>query len=212
MARSVITVSRTLGAEGEDLAGKLAADLGYRYVDAEVIQRAAQQAGVSEAEVAAAEQRQGMLDRILNRLAAGAIVAGPPVEPLEFVPNVTEHYQRLILDVVRETAAAGNVVLVAHGASVALGARPGVVRVLVTAPADVRAARVASAQGVALREAEKRVAESDAARAQFFKRFFQLDHELPTHYDLVVNTESLAIEVAAQAVIAIARGRELAAV
>jgi cytidylate kinase len=212
MARSVITVSRTLGAEGEDLAGKLAEELGYRYVDTEVIQRAAEQAGVSETEMAAIEKRQGLLDRILNRLAAGAIVAGPPVEPLEFVPNITEHYQKLIVDVVREMAAAGNVVLVAHGASVALGARPGVVRVLVTAPPDVRASRVAAAEGLPLKESEKRVAESDSARAQFFKRFFQLDQESPTHYDIIVNTESLGIDVAAQAVIAIARGRELAAV
>ncbi len=212
MARSVITVSRTLGAEGEELAGKLAEELGYRYVDTEVIRRAAEHAGVSETEIAAVEQHQRLLDRILNRLAAGAIVAGPPVEPLEFVASLTEHYQKLIIEVVRETAAAGNVVLVAHGASVALGARPGVVRVLVTAPADLRAARVAAAEDIQLREAEKRVAESDAARAQFFKRFFKLDQELPTHYDLVINTESLGIEVAAQAIVAIARGRELAAV
>jgi hypothetical protein len=181
-------------------------------VDTEIIQRAAEQAGVSEAEMAAVEKRQGLVERILNRLAAGAIVAGPVVEPLEFVPNLTEGYQQLIIDVVRETAAGGNVVLVAHGASVALGARPGVVRVLVTAPVEVRAARVAAAEGIELREAEKRVADSDAARSQYFGRFFHVDRELPTHYDVVVNTESLGTDVAAQAVLAIARGRELAAV
>ncbi len=212
MARSVITVSRTLGAEGEDLAGKLAQELGYRYVDAEIIQRAAEQTGVSEAEMAAVEKRQGLVERILNRLAAGAIMAGPVIEPMEFAPNLTENYQHVIIEVVRETAAGGNVVLVAHGASVALGARPGVVRVLVTAPVEVRAARVAAAEGIEQREAEKRVHDSDAARSQYFQRFFQVDRELPTHYDLVVNTESLGIDVAAQAVLAIARGRELAAV
>lgn len=212
MARSVITVSRTLGAEGEDLAGKLAAELGYRYVDTEIIQRAARQAGVTEAEIAAVENRQGLVERILNRLAAGAIVAGPVVEPLEFAPNLTEAYQHLITDVVRETAAGGSVVLVAHGASMALGARPGLVRVLVTAPVEVRVARIAASEGIDLRRAEKRVSASDSARAQYFERFFRVAKELPTHYDLVVNTESLGIDVSVQAVLAIARGRELAAV
>ncbi|MEX0784147.1 MAG: cytidylate kinase-like family protein [Dehalococcoidia bacterium] len=212
MARSVITVSRTLGAGGEDLADQLAKELGFRYVDSEIIHAAAEQAGVSEAEIAAVEKRQGLLERILGRLSTGGMVAGPMIEPPEFTPSVAEGYQQLIIDVVRETASAGEVVLVAHGASMALGARPGVVRVLVTAPADVRVSRLATSEGISSKDAEKRVSESDSARAQYFQRFFRIDRELPTHYDLVVNTESIGIETAAQAVLAIARGRELAAV
>ena len=47
MARTVITVSRTMGAGGEDLADTLASELGYRYVDSEIIHAAAEQAGCS---------------------------------------------------------------------------------------------------------------------------------------------------------------------
>src|SRR5207249_12055104 len=44
---SVIAISRTLGAGGEDLGHLMASELGFRYVDAEIITNAAQQAGVS---------------------------------------------------------------------------------------------------------------------------------------------------------------------
>jgi cytidylate kinase len=212
MARTVITVSRTMGAGGEDLADTLAKELGYRYVDSEIIHAAAEQAGVSEAEVAAVEKRQGLLERILGRMSTGSFAAGPMIEPPEFTPSIADQYQQLIIDVVRETADAGSVVIVAHGASMALGARPGVVRVLVTAPVNVRIARLATSQGIDEKAAQKQVSESDSARSQYFQRFFRIDRELPTHYDLVVNTESIAIDAAAQAVLAIARGRELAAV
>ena len=212
MARTVITISRTLGAGGEELGQALATDLGYRYVDAQIIHAAAEQAGVSEESMAAIEKRQSLIERILNRMASGAIVTGAMVEPLEYADNTTDAYQRLIIQVVRDTAAEGSVVLVAHGAAMALGASDRVLRVLVTAPLPVRTARVATTDGVDAKQAEKRVAESDNARAQFFQRFYNLGKELDTSYDLVVNTETLDLGIAAKAIAAIARGRELAAV
>jgi cytidylate kinase len=39
--------------------------------------------------------------------------------------------------------------------------------------------------------------ESDAARADYLKRFYGVAHELPTHYDLVVNTDRLSSDQAA---------------
>ncbi len=212
MARTIITISRTLGAGGEELGRALAADLGFRYVDSQIIAAAAEQAGVSEEAMAGIEKRQTLVERILNRMASGAIVTGAMVEPLEYADNTTDAYQRLIIQVVRDTAAEGNVVLVAHGAAMTLGASDQALRVLVTAPVAVRTRRVAAADGVDAKQAEKRVAESDSARAQFFQRFYNLNKELDTSYDLVVNTETLDLGMAANAIAAIARGREMAAV
>ena len=52
--------------------------------------------------------------------------------------------------------------------------------------------------------ARKLVADSDAARADYFHRFYHLERELPTNYDLVVNTDVLTVEQAQAAVLAIA--------
>ena len=35
-------------------------------------------------------------------------------------------------------------------------------------------------------------------RADYLKRFYEVAEELPTHYDLVFNTDSLSIEQAAE--------------
>ena len=45
--------------------------------------------------------------------------------------------------------------------------------------------------------ARRTIAESDAGRAEYLKRFYRIDRELPTHYDLVVNTDTLSPEQAA---------------
>ena len=42
--------------------------------------------------------------------------------------------------------------------------------------------------------------DSDAGRRDYLKRFYNVDEELPTHYDLVVNTDALSVELAAELV------------
>ena len=41
-------------------------------------------------------------------------------------------------------------------------------------------------------EAAKRIDRSDKERAAYIKRFYGIDYELPSHYDLVVNTDRLS--------------------
>lgn len=40
------------------------------------------------------------------------------------------------------------------------------------------------------RGAREAVEESDRARERYLERFYQVGHELPTHYDLTLNTET----------------------
>src|SRR5229473_1697122 len=85
--------------------------------------------------------------------------------------------------------------------SIALAGRAGVLRVLVTAPPEVRARRVAENTAVDEAAGAKLVRESDRDRAAYLKRFYGLAAELPTHYDLVVNSEFLSPEEAAALVV-----------
>ena len=56
-------------------------------------------------------------------------------------------------------------------------------------------------------EARKAVDESDRQRRGYLRRFYDLRQELPTHYDLVVNTDVLTPPLAARLVLAAARGQ-----
>jgi len=197
----VVTIAMTTGANAERV-GRLAAEqLGFQLVDNEILDRAAEQAGVSRQEVAEVEHSPSLISRIMSALGGSAApieYAGPPLTPDEIDPSPS--YRRLIQDVIREVAAQRNVVILAHGASILLAGKPGVLRVLVTASSKTRADRLAADKGSNERQATREIQHSDKERKSFFKRFYNLDEELSTHYDLVVNTDVLSPEGAAKVI------------
>jgi cytidylate kinase len=110
----------------------------------------------------------------------------------------------LIGDVLRSFADQGSVVIVSHAASFALGGRE-VLRVLVTASDETRARRVSETSGTDERDAARQVKTEDGARADYLKRFYGVDRELPTHFDIVINTDALTTEQAADLIASAAK-------
>ena len=105
--------------------------------------------------------------------------------------------QALIREAIEQTAARGDVVITAHAASHALKPSARILRVLVTASPATRALRVSERDGVDIAKAERTVKAADAARRDYLKRFYDVAEELPTQYDLVVNTDIVSLEEAA---------------
>ena len=208
MTRKVICISRTAGAGGETVGRLVAERLGYAYVDEEIILLASRKAGVNPTEVAKAEERAPLLDRLLDALtvpaasgileATGAYyLAGSTAVP---VP-VAEDLRSLIRQAIEDVAARGRAVIVAHAASFALGRRPDVLRVFVTASPDTRVGRL---ELLKTADAAKALRDSDREREHYLKRFYDVRDESALHYDLVVNTDSLAAEEAVAAILAAA--------
>ncbi len=206
MSSKVVCISRSLGSGGEEVGRIVAGKLGFRYADEEIIVRAAEKAGVSPKTVAQAEHTPRLIERILESIArtppdpegwAGAAIVAPADR---------SSYEGLIERVIRETAQDGDVVIVAHGASVPLADTEGLLRVLVTASPEVRIKRHASDAGVEESAAKKAIEESDRQRREYLKRFYEVGRELPPHYDLVVTTDALSVPLAAQLIVSAAKG------
>ena len=199
-----ICISHATGARGVEVGRAVAERLGFRYADEEVISEAADWAEVSPALVADAERRRSLAARVLGQAADQAtplrLTAGDPVRQLPTEADLRE----LITNVLHAIAAEGDVVIVAHAASFALAGQ-NVVRVLVTGSPQVRAERVAADRGVDQRSAERVIRDEDAARADYLKRFYRIEREQPTHFDVVVNTDIITPDAAAAAVVAAAR-------
>ena len=200
MRFTVVTIARTLGSGGDDLGAAVADELGFRYVDAEIIDRAAALSGATPEEIASAEARKGLLSRLVGQL--GGRGGGHPASG----HAGKQGYEELIREVVEETAAMDFVVIVAHGAGVALAGRPNVLRVLVTASKEDRVRRTAADHGVSESKAAAEIEDSDEARVDFLRRFYGLEMETASTYDLVVNTDALSVEEAARAVLALVQG------
>jgi cytidylate kinase len=208
MKRSVLCISAATGAGEEEIVPLVAERLGYRVVDEGIVARAAREAGVEHHVVADVELRRSLISRLFRDLGgtAGSVAAssGFPISGGDDALS-SDDLRTLIRSAIEETAERGDVVIVSHAASIALAGRAGLLRVLITGSPEARAARVAQARGVSEREAERIVAEEDAARADYIRRFHDLRAELPTHYDLVLNTDRLGVEEAAELVIAASR-------
>jgi len=71
----------------------------------------------------------------------------------------------------------------------------------VTGSPETRAGRVAADASLDSKKAAKAVADSDAGRAAYLKRFYSMGEELPTHYDLALNSDSLSVEVMSDLVV-----------
>ena len=76
-----------------------------------------------------------------------------------------------------------------------------------TASPETRSRRIADERRTDERESARLLKAEDAGRADYLKRFYGVERELPEQYDLVLNTETLPPQRAA-AVIASAVARD----
>jgi hypothetical protein len=211
----VLAISPTDGSAGEQLGPIVARELGFQLVNEQIVAQAAREAGVTDDVVANVEKRKSLLHRLLEGLgevgpAGAAGFTGYAAIPEDIGPN-RDALRGLIRSVLEESADRGNAVIVAHAASLALGDRDDVLRVLITASPDTRARRIAEARDVDEAEAKKVVARGDANRADYLKRFYGASAELPTHYDIVINTDRVTPEDAASLVLSAARSQQIPA-
>ena len=104
MTYSVVCIARDVGAGGEDIGRAVADGLGFRYVDEEIIQRAAAESGVDPETVASVEERRTLAGRLLDAMEQAAVampeaMAWAPDAVLEAMPK--EGIRELIREAVR---------------------------------------------------------------------------------------------------------------
>jgi cytidylate kinase len=173
---AVITISRGTKSGGAALAECLAERLHYPILAREVIQEAASDLGASEADLSQGMERS---PRLWNRQSSG---------------------RRLYVAAVR-AALAEHVVdgdLIYHGRAgqVLLAGLPGVLRVRLIAPIDVRVRALMEGNGMDATSAEQYILHVDGVRARWVKMMYGEDIEDPVLYNLVINLKTLSIPAA----------------
>jgi cytidylate kinase len=203
MRHTVVCISSEDGAGAQDAALIVAKELGYRVINEDIVMRAALEAGVERDVVADIEKRKSRLLRIIEGLGPAGLAAGyvPAEATLAFNQVPSDDLRSLIRTVIEETASTGSAVIVAHAASHALADRQDVLRVLVTASPATRVSRVAATANIDEKEAARIVKKGDAGRADYIQRFYGVSAELPTHYDIVINTDKLDPQEAARLIV-----------
>ena len=208
MTANVVTFSNPMGSGGGAIARAVAGKLRYRYYDWEIISQAAEEAGMQPEDfaLAAAERAPGFLERIMERL--GGMSAGdepPPAAgpPRPFVSS--DDTRRFIEHVVHSLASRGEAVIVNHSGQAVLRDIPSVLKVLTYGSEERRAKRIAELQGSDATTVRKMIVEADRQRSDYFRRIYHIDWLSSLNYDIVLNTDHIAADLAADIVGAAAK-------
>jgi cytidylate kinase len=223
---AVITLSRQIGSHGEEIAAGVAQALGLRLIDAAVINQAAQQAGVPQRALAELEHEgeQGSASQVIKALrtmpnllpgsgpaAAQGQAAGVALPHL-WVPGLFsptappisasfESHVRVVGLVVRELAKEGDVLIVGRGGQALLKKVRGAFHVQIVAPLDRRVKAVMIQEKLDKRAASSRVRANDHARADYLRRYHDVDWLDPTLYHLIINTGFISVATAVDLVV-----------
>lgn len=209
---AVLTVSRQLGSRGNEIAFGVAERLGLRFVDREIIHRAASEAGVPDAALAELgyEGQRSLVERVLsivNTMPAIPQTPHPslrettapmslpfssiltPAAPIFSQPMNT--YIRVIEQIIKDLADQGNVLIVGRAGGMILRDRNDVMHIQITAPLDRRIETLMERERIDEAEARSRVTASDRARSEYVKRYYRVEWTDSLSYDLVINTDKI---------------------
>ena len=227
----VVTIARQLGSGGEEIAARVGDLLGARVLDGDLLVLASARSGIPVGHLADLDERgRSLLRQPLDLVRRVPLPTNnpalpdamgdryPPTGPIEArgegitspVYWAIEAYAALMAHTVGTEAAGGNVVIVGRAGNEALAGAPGVLNVLTIAGEATRVERLASAERLEARRALERVRDSDQRRAAYVRQFFRADWLDARRYDLVVNTDRISFEAAAQAISGLARTQESA--
>jgi cytidylate kinase len=165
---SLVVISREMGSGGTQLGRAVAERLGYRFGDREVILEAVRRYRVREERLSHVEE-------------------GRPTFWERFDAD-RDRYLICLQAVLYAFAANDDAVIAGRAAPFFFDGVEHALRVRVTAPPAVRAARLASEAKIPLDEAEERIARYDADSAARLRQVFDVDCNAAHGYDVVLNT------------------------
>lgn len=202
VAPNVITISRQIGSGGDEIALKVSKILDYVYFDKNLMVNVAKNIGVSEEEIfdfsEDTYEAKSFVDKILLRSKPIAVIS--PSKGDESILKTLDEEECLsaIQTVISTLASGGKTVIVGRGGQAILKHKAGVVNVRIVAPKKVRIERIMKSEGLGQEAALKCIEDKDKANAEYLNRFYHIDWEDPSNYDLVLNTEKMDFNVAAR--------------
>ena len=183
--RPVITISRTLGARGEEIAERLTELSGFHLVDREIIDAIASDFGIQSRMVELFDETtRSELESWFDGIIRGRIID-------------SSDYLKSLAKTIGSIMRHGEAILMGRGANIIIGPNRGF-HVRVVAPLAKRIASISAERNITDDEAEKLITENDTRQAKFIKKSFGVDIDNPTLYDLVINSADIGIDGAVE--------------
>lgn len=172
--KPVITVSRTIGSGGDEIARALAERLGVELYGEAIINAIATEANVSTSLMQTLNEKLDSVDAWIYSAVFGKHVS-------------RDEYVHFLSTVVRGLYHTGGVI-VGRAGHVILAGRD-VLRVRIVGSVEACATRISEQDGTSYAEAKRKVQDSNKRRGKFIWDLFHSRYNDPTNFDLVVNTD-----------------------
>jgi cytidylate kinase len=202
---AVITISRELGSEGDNICDMICERLGVCRVDKTLLSQIAEEAGI---DIEAVEEMERNVTR-RARLVSGEMTSLYRKQRTAF-DRATTMDEKTYNDVLRETiedyARQGDALIAGRGGQMILRDWPGVLHVRLYAPEEVRVQRIMARENLSEPQAAARVRQSDERKRQFIRQMFRnADWRNLKYYNLAIDTSRIPAAVAVDIIMLAAR-------
>jgi cytidylate kinase len=175
---AIINISRQIASFGDEVSTELANQLGYSFINRKMLEDDLLKHGITPDKLYKYDEKKPGFWASLAR--------------------DRDEYFDYLREAVYERAKAGNCVFVGRGGFAILKDIPGCYAVRLIASDSVRISRLMKEFSWNEKKAQALLQESDNNRRGFHKCFFNIDHDDPSSYQMVINTDTVTPKVGAQ--------------
>jgi cytidylate kinase len=179
---AVITISREPGALGEEIAARVAGQLGFLLVDKAHLIQLWHEIDLDEAKLARVDERIPSEEQVID-------------------PE-TEAWVKMLPDLVAQLAEDHDLVVIGRGAQGLFRDRPGTLHVRIMASLPFRIQQLRTLEGLSALEARRLIRDLERERARYLRFLYRLNWADPGLYDLTLRMDRLSIEQALNLIVA----------
>jgi cytidylate kinase len=183
---AVITISRQFGAGGKTLGKSLAQELGYTFIDEDIIQMIAEAAKVSPGWVESVEKEAGgRLSRIVTKMVSKPLIERVIKDERGYIDE--QIYIDYLVVLISQMGEEGDAVFLDRGSQYILNDLPGAFHVLLINTLENRVRFIMESYGMERSQAAHLVKSEERRRANLYKKIGKQDYDQPELYHLVIN-------------------------
>ena len=202
-----ITISKQMGSGGSYVGYLVARELGFKYIDREILREAATRLGTDTSVLEAHDERScSLMDDLVRAFSFGTPETAyvPPLSRPVYDKDLFTLESRIMNEIVDRCSA----VIAGRAGFHVLRERPGVIRVFIHAPLEFRVERVMQAQHITdARVARAKVEESDHTRSKFVRDMVGVDWTDARNFHLCIDAGAVGFHASAEMIIKLARGK-----
>ena len=191
MENTVITIARGYGSGGRQLGMKLSDKLGIPFYDKDLIKKASEESGISEALFGENDEKIRKMKPlgIFARYSKKKLIA-PGEADFTSDDNIFNYQAKIIKDL----ADAESCIIIGRCADYVLRDYKNVIKLYFYAPFEDCIDRVIDVYGGTREEAEKKIHQVDSYRAKYYKYYTGRDWRDSSNYDFCLNTGSMSYD------------------